>query len=143
MSTRARAASGPRDLRRERRADEVLHDEVELALLGLADVVDVDDVRVVDAVGGARLAEHPRAEVRLAAQVGADELERDDAVDEHVARSVDDAHRADSARPTFAEARFVEHDNGYPRFRAVVAVGPPAEIPYPRGDGWPTALALT
>ena len=89
-----------RELARERRADEVLHDEIELALFGLADVVDVDDVRVVDAVGGARLAQHPRAEVRLAAQVGANQLERDDAIDEHVARAVDDAHAA------FAEARF-------------------------------------
>ena len=83
-----------RQLARERRADEVLHDEIELALLGLADVVDVDDVGVVDAVGGARLAEHPRAQVRLAAQVGANQLQRDDAVDEHVPGAVDDAHAA-------------------------------------------------
>ena len=73
----ARARDGiaaSRELARERRADEVLHDEVELALLGLADVVDVDDVRVVDAVGGARLAQHPCSKVRLAAQVGPNEL---------------------------------------------------------------------
>ena len=88
-----------RQLARERRADEVLHDEVELALLGLADVVDVDDVRVVDAVGGARFAQHPGAQVRLAAQVGANELHRDDAVDEDVAGAVDDAHAS------FADAR--------------------------------------
>ncbi len=60
-----------RELARERRADEVLHHEIELALFGLADVVDVDDVRVIDAVGRARLAEHPRAKVGLAAEVGA------------------------------------------------------------------------
>ena len=83
-----------RELARERDADEVLHDEIELALFRLADVVDVDDVRVIDAVGGARLAEHPRAEVRLAAEVRADQLERDDAVDEDVTGAIDDAHAA-------------------------------------------------
>ena len=89
-----------RQLARERHADEVLHDEVELALFGLTDVVDVDDVRVVDAVGGARFAQHPGAQVGLAAQVRADELERDDAVDEHVTGAIDDAH------PALADARF-------------------------------------
>ncbi|MEZ4392180.1 MAG: hypothetical protein R3A48_13880 [Polyangiales bacterium] len=88
------------DLRRERRADEVLHHEVELALLGLADVVNVDDVRVVDAVRGAGLAEHPRAQVGLAAEVGANELERDDAVNQHVSGAVDHAHAA-LAQPRF------------------------------------------
>ena len=100
MSTARWSGIGPaRELGRERRADQVLHDQVELALVGLADVVDVDDVRVVDAVGGARLAQHPRAQVRLAAQIGADQLDRDDAIDEHVAGAVDDAHAA------FADAR--------------------------------------
>jgi hypothetical protein len=83
-----------RELGAERRPDEVLHDEIELALFRLADVVDVDDVRVVDAVRGARLAEHPRTEVRLAAQIRANELEGDDAIDEDVARAIDDAHAA-------------------------------------------------
>ena len=83
-----------RELARERGADEVLHHQVELAVFGLADVVDVDDVRVIDAVGGARFAQHPRAQVGLAAQVGANQLERDDPVDEHVARAIDDAHAA-------------------------------------------------
>jgi hypothetical protein len=87
-------------LRRERRAHEVLHHEIELALLRLADVVDVDDVRVIDAVGRPRFAQHPGTEVRLAAQIGADQLQRDHAIDEHVARAVDDAHAP------FAEARF-------------------------------------
>ena len=44
-------------------------------------------------------AEHPRAEMRLAPEVGPDQLQRDDAVDEHVARAIDDAH------PAFADAR--------------------------------------
>jgi hypothetical protein len=84
----------PRELGRERRADEVLHDEVELALFGLADVVDVDDVGVIDAVGRPRLTQHPRPEVRLAAQIGANQLERHDPVDEHVPGSIDDPHAA-------------------------------------------------
>ena len=88
-----------RQLAGERRADEVLHHEVELALLGLADVVDVDDVGVIDAVGGARLAQHPGAEVRLAAQVGPDQLEGDHPIDEDVPGAVHDAH------PALAEPR--------------------------------------
>jgi len=56
-------------------------------------------VRVIDAVRGARLAEHPRAQVRFTAQIRADELESDDAIDEDVAGAIDDAHAA------FAEAR--------------------------------------
>jgi hypothetical protein len=77
---------------RERLADEVLHHQVELAVLRFAHVVDVDDVRVVDAVGRARLPEHPCSKVRFTTQVRANELQRDDAIDEHVARAVDDAH---------------------------------------------------
>ncbi len=73
---------------------QVLHDQVELAVLGLADVVDVDDVRVIDAVRRARLAQHPRAQVRLAAEIRPDQLERDDAIDEDVARPVHDPHPA-------------------------------------------------
>ena len=108
-----------RELVRERRADEVLHDEVELAVVGLADVVDVDDVRVVDAVGGARFAQHPRAQVRLAAQVGADQLDRDDAIDEHVTGAVDDAHAA------FADPRLepIAPGNDPPERRIVVFPG--------------------
>src|SRR5262249_41578065 len=81
-------------------ADQVLHHEIELALFGLADVVDVDDVRVVDAVRRARLAKHPRAKMRLAAQIRANQFQRDDAIDEHVASAIDDAHSA------FTRARF-------------------------------------
>ena len=126
MSTARASGIGPaRELARERRADEVLHDEVELALLGLADVVDVDDVRVVDAVGGARLAQHPRAKMRLAAQIGANQLQRDDAIDEHVAGAIDDAHAA------FAEARLepVAPGDDLAEHRIVAA-------PTTNGTGW-------
>ena len=89
-----------RQLVRERRADQVLHHQVQLAIVGFADVVDVDDVSVVDAVGRASLAQHPRAQVRFAAEVRADQLHRDHAIDQHVAGAVHDAHA------TFADARF-------------------------------------
>jgi hypothetical protein len=55
-----------RDDARERGADQVLHDEVELAIVRLADVVDLHDVRVIDPVCSARFAQHPGAEMRLA-----------------------------------------------------------------------------
>jgi hypothetical protein len=50
-----------RELRRERGSDQVLHHQVKLAVFGFADVVDVDDVGVIDAVGRSRFAQHPRA----------------------------------------------------------------------------------
>jgi hypothetical protein len=56
--------------------------------------VNIDDVSVVDAVCGARFAHHPSAQVRLASQVGPNELQRNDAVDEHVSCSINDAHSA-------------------------------------------------
>jgi hypothetical protein len=49
------------ELGRERDADEIFHDEIKLAVFRFTDVVDVDDVRVVDAICGARFAEHPGA----------------------------------------------------------------------------------
>jgi len=51
-------------------------------------------VRVVDAIGGARLAQHPSAQMRFASQVGSDQLDGDDTVDEHMTGSIDDAHPA-------------------------------------------------
>src|SRR6185369_9865718 len=56
--------------------------------------------RVVDAVGGARFAQHPCAQVRFSPQIGPDQLEGDDALDENVASAVDHAH------PALAEPRF-------------------------------------
>ena len=62
------------------------------ALIGFTDVLDVDDVCVVHPVGGARLAEHPGAQVSLAPQVGADQLDRHHSVDQHVAGPIHDTH---------------------------------------------------
>jgi hypothetical protein len=89
-----------RELRGERRADQVLHHQVELALVRFADVVNIDDVRMVDAIGGPRLAQHPCPKMRFTTQVWPDELHGYYAVDEHVPSAVDDAH------PAFADAGF-------------------------------------
>jgi hypothetical protein len=111
-----------RELRGERRPHQVLHHEIELSVFRLADVVDVDDVRVIDAIRGARFAQHPRAQVRFATEVGANQLHGDDAIDEHVSRAVDDAHAA------FADARLepVTARNDATERRIVV-------LPCPRG----------
>jgi hypothetical protein len=47
---------------------------------------------VVDAIRRARLAQHPSAQMRLTAQVRADELQGDDALDEDVPGAINDAH---------------------------------------------------
>jgi hypothetical protein len=90
-----RALDGHRPTRyfgRERRTYQVFHHQVELAIVRLADVVDVDDVRVVDAVRCARLPQHPGTKVGFAPEVGANQLYGDDAVDEDVTGPIDDAH---------------------------------------------------
>ena len=88
-----------RELRRQRCADQVLHHQVQLAVIGFADVVNVDDVSVVDAVGSARFAQHPCAEMSFSAQVRSYQFDRNDPIDEDVTGSINDAH------PPFADAR--------------------------------------
>jgi len=56
-------------------------------------------VGVVDAVGGSRFAQHPCAQMRLAAQVWTDQFDGDDTVDENVPRAINDTH------PAFADTR--------------------------------------
>ena len=56
---------------REVLAAQELHDEVELAVLGLAEVDDGDGVRVVQPARGARLGDEARGRV-LVADAGAD-----------------------------------------------------------------------
>jgi len=55
---------------------------------------------VIDAIGGARLAQHPRAKMRFTAQVGANQLHRYDAIDEYVSGAINDTH------PAFANSCF-------------------------------------
>ena len=57
-------------------------------------------MRMVDPIGRARFAQHPRAQVCLPTQVGSDELYRDHAVDEDVTGAINDAH------PALADSRF-------------------------------------
>jgi hypothetical protein len=96
-------------LGRQRGSHQVFHHQVEFALIGLTHVVDLHDVRVIDAVGRARLAQHPGAQMRLTAQVRPYQLERDDAIDQDVPSAVDHAHAA------FTEPRFqpVPASNGF------------------------------
>ncbi len=81
------------DVRQERLAGDVLHDEVGDAV-GLSHVGDLDDVPVVDAIDGLRLAEEPLAIGGARSEVGAKDLDRRESVDDHVPRQVDDAHPA-------------------------------------------------
>ena len=95
MRSARRSSIGPvLDLVLERVALEVLHHHVDDAVLGLAEVGDVDDVLVVDLVGGARLAEEALAQALVLRQRRVEELERDVAADELVARAVHRAHAA-------------------------------------------------
>jgi hypothetical protein len=77
----------------ERDAVEELHHQVGHPVVGLAVVVDVDDVRVVDAVRRARLAEEPRPQV-VGVLPRKEDLDRHDPVDQEVPGPVDDAHAA-------------------------------------------------
>jgi hypothetical protein len=77
----------------ERLALEQLHHQEGVASLGLADVVDLDDVGVPQAPAEPGLAEHARAE--LGVRIG-DELERDLPVGAVVDRRPHLTHRADT-----------------------------------------------
>src|SRR5262249_56435174 len=64
----------------ERRFNQILYHQIELAVFPFADVVDVDNVRVIDAIRRSRLAQHPRTQVCLAAKIRADQFQRDEAL---------------------------------------------------------------
>ena len=90
------AARSRREPRAEVRAAHELLREVDPVAVG-ADVVNRDDVRVRDAGDRLRLALEAREHLRLR-EVGADELERDLAVELWVIRGPHDAHAASSER---------------------------------------------
>ena len=73
---------------------EVLHHEVGAAVLGRAEVGDVDDVRVPDARRGARLAPEPLDQVLLARVGRVQDLDRDALADLDVLAGVDGPHAA-------------------------------------------------
>ena len=77
----------------ERLRRRVFHHEVRGAL-ELAEVGDLDDVRMVDAVDRARLAEEALALVGVEAEITPEDLDGVQPVDHHVAREVDDGHAA-------------------------------------------------
>ena len=87
---------GGADEARARRAVDVLHRHVELAVL-LAEVEHLDDVRVAEAGADARLVDEHRDEVRVAGELRQDALDRDDlleAVRPGAPRQVDLRHPA-------------------------------------------------
>ena len=89
-----REAALARDAIGERRADELLHDEVGAAVVEQAEVVDLADVGVADRAGGARLlleALHGDALLRLRR---VEDLDRDEPAEAEVLGLVDRAHAA-------------------------------------------------
>ena len=70
--------------------------------IGLAGVVDGDDVRMLDGRPRFGLRDEPRPEVRLRRELGRDDLQRDDAVKLQIQRAIDDAHAAAPREPADA-----------------------------------------
>ena len=95
LERRQRAAAG--DELGERLAVDVLHRDVRDAV-GLADVEDLDDVRMRQPRGDPPLAQEARAQVLVAREILGEALERDVAAELDVAREVDDRHRAVTER---------------------------------------------
>jgi hypothetical protein len=77
-------------------------------------------VSVIDAIGCARLAQHPRAQVRLPAQVWSYQLYCHYSIDEYVTCPVHDAHT------TFANARFESVPTGNDFTQGRIVRGPTA-----------------
>ncbi len=98
-------ASLGRDGAVEGDSPKVLHHEVAPAFGRLAEVGDVDDVLVVDAVGGLRLAQEAQAVGRVEAEIGGEELDGDVPLDDVVVLPVDGLDRAvDRAHAAGADA---------------------------------------
>ena len=83
--------------RRQRLAVEPLHDDEQLGV-GLADLVNLADVRVIDARGQTRFAPEPLARDLVADDVTADNLQRDPSSKAIVDRIVDGPHAAFAER---------------------------------------------
>src|SRR5512142_940283 len=73
----------------ERCSDKVFHHEVELAVISLADIGNVNDVCMVDAIRRTRLAQHPGTKVRFATKIRTNKLNGDNSVNEHMASTID------------------------------------------------------
>ena len=81
----------------ERLPVEMRHDE-EVRAVGVADVVDAADMRMIERRDGARLALEPRAQVGIAGDVRREDLDGDAAIEPRVAGFVDFAHAASTQR---------------------------------------------
>ncbi len=77
----------------EVRAADVAHGDVQQTV-GLARVVDRDDVRMVDRRRDVRLAHESLAELLVPRQLGREELQRDLAAEPYLLGDIDDAHAA-------------------------------------------------
>ena len=84
----------PRRAPRQGIALEVLHDDERGALGGPAEVVDLDDPRVADRGGRARLVEEPRHDVLLLRQLGEQDLDRRRPAEQRMLAGVDRTHTA-------------------------------------------------
>src|SRR3569623_123300 len=82
------------ELVRQRVAAQQLHDEVEDAVVGLADVVDVDDIGLVEPAREPRLAQEAFHRDAVARELGMNDLDRDLAVDRNLVRAIDGDHAA-------------------------------------------------
>ena len=122
--------------------DELHHDELRLAVG--AGVVDADDVRVVQAGGGLRLAAEAVDEARIACELRQQDLDRDGAVEDGVDPAVHLAHAA-GADPGFHPVPAAQHrsrsttpslpsPSGTPRAPASRSARPPGR-PSPRSRG--------
>ncbi len=81
---------------REVLAAQELHDEIELAVLGLAEVDDADRVRVIEAARGARLGDEARRRVLLTDEMRVDDLDGDGAPQLRLLGAIHAAHPADA-----------------------------------------------
>src|SRR5689334_3686274 len=80
---------------RERLALEILHDEIvngAVSVRGRADVVDGADVRMIEGRDDARFALEPLAKLQVGRQLRGENLQRDVAIEPHVARPIDLTH---------------------------------------------------
>ena len=99
------SSKGPRPERRlERLALDVFHHEKHQAAV-FAEVGDLDDVRVVDPVDGARLAKKPLPVRHVHPQILAQDLDRAEPLDHHVPREVDHGHPSAPQAPQQPIAR--------------------------------------
>ena len=115
-----RHANGVRGLERqplgERPARHPLHDQIALARVRGAEVVNPDDVRVSEQAEGAGFPGKAGLEGRVGGQLGRQELDRNRTVEPHVARPEHPPHAA-------AADELLQHQTGRRRGRCVLLLG--------------------